>query len=349
MRTRTSHSSSLSSPAFTVVEMLVVLAIMAIVVTLTVPTLSEVRQKSYQAIDATSLRQVGNAVHAYATDNDGSVPHRSAIPDNDLDMVPNGANTGHIAGLSAMSSRLAKSPMAKAEDKITLADTVNLPTGLGQLVTRVNLTPFQATTTYVMNEAYIQARDLFAKSDQHPLEPNRAPNRNHWWMFVDVALKSPQSSWAVNPNFNNLAWPTGPADGDYGTNLYYRTSWAWRGADYATAGTKDMLTANNDLGNLKVNSPIRQGKVMVMSRDPMTMNTYGRDYSTGCHLLLNDGSVQFSNNPYWRQGMFNSGAGWVVLPAGGPATPNPYTAEYGVQAYKLTHAFAYADKYMVNH
>ncbi len=348
MRTRTSAPHP-RSHGFTVVEMLVVLAIVAVGITLTVPTMSEMRQKSYQAVDATGLKQIGNALLAYATDNDSYLPHRSPIPDNDLEMVPNGSNTGHIAGLSAMSSRLPGSLMTKTEDKITLIDAVNVPTGLGQLVTRVDLTPRQTTIKYVMNEAYLQARDLFAKSDQVPLEPNRSPARNHWWMFADIALKSPQSSWVLNPNFNNLAWPTGPADGDYGTNLYYRTSWAWRGADYAATGPKDVLTGNNAWENLKVNSPVRQGKVMVMSRDPLTMNTYGREYSTGCHLLLNDGSVQFSDNHYWRQGMFNSGAGWVSLPSGGVPTPNPYTNEYGVQPYKLTHAFAYADKYMVKH
>ncbi len=347
--THAPHRVHVAQDGFTVVEMLVALAMLAIIVTLTVPTMSEVRQQSYQAVDATGLKQIGNAIHAYAGDNDSYVPHRSPMAENDLGMGPAPANAGQMAGLSAMSSRLPGSPMTKVEDKITLVDSINVPTGLGQLVTRMNVTPRQITTSYVMNEAYLEARELFARSDQTPFEPNKSPARNHWWMFADVALKSPLSSWGLNPNFNNLAWPSGPADGDYGTNHYYRTSWAWRGADYASVGPRDILTANNALSNLRINEPVRQGKAMVMSRDPWTMNTYGRNYSTGCHMLLNDGSVQFSTSHDWRQGNFNSGAGWVTLPSGAPPSPNPYTSEYGVQSYKLTHAFAYADKYMIKH
>jgi type II secretory pathway pseudopilin PulG len=335
--------------AFTVVEMLVALAILAIVVTLTVPTLSEVRQKSYQAVDATGLKQIGNAIHSYAGDNNGAVPHRTPMPENDLAMGPVPANAGQIAGLSAMSSRLPGSPLSKTEDKIILVDSINVPTGLGQLVTRMNIANRQSATTYVMNEAYLQAQDLFSKSDRQAVMPNQTPARNHWWQFASVALKSPLSSWSLNPNFNNLSWPSGPADGDYGSNYYFRTSWAWRGADYASVGPRDTLAANNSPANLKMSESTRQGKVMVMSRDPWTMNTYGRDYSTGCHMLINDGSVQFSTSHAWRQGNFNSGAGWVTLPSGSPPTPNPYTSEYGVQAYKLSHAFAYADKYLLQH
>jgi prepilin-type N-terminal cleavage/methylation domain-containing protein len=333
---------------FTLIELLVVISIIALLISLLLPSLSQAKIVSLQTADGTGLKQVGVAIHTYAADFKDWGPHRQSFYEADGIGTVNANNSGRLAGVTSMSARSANSRLSPGEDRVTPTGLVNVPTGLGQLVSTVQLGVTQATTTYDMSENYIKARELFAKSDQLNDEPGRNPPRNHWWRFVDVAFKSGYSSpWSASPNYNGLQWSSGSAAAASSTNPYYRTSWTYRGADYASANANETLTGNNNVRNFRLSEGTRHGKVMAMSRDPFTINFYNNRSTVGCHLLLNDGSMQFSTNAYWRAGMFNSGAAWVVLPAGVGATPNPYTSENAVQGYKVSHAFAYADKYML--
>jgi prepilin-type N-terminal cleavage/methylation domain-containing protein len=71
-RTRIGRRSS----AFTLVELLVVIGIIAVLVAIMLPTLNRVRAKSRKTVCLSNLRQLGQATHIYAAENKGWLPAR---------------------------------------------------------------------------------------------------------------------------------------------------------------------------------------------------------------------------------------------------------------------------------
>jgi prepilin-type N-terminal cleavage/methylation domain-containing protein/prepilin-type processing-associated H-X9-DG protein len=66
--------------AFTLVELLVVISVVAILAALMLPALASAKEKARRAACLSNLRQVGIAVHAYSGDNSGSIPYGPKAP-----------------------------------------------------------------------------------------------------------------------------------------------------------------------------------------------------------------------------------------------------------------------------
>jgi prepilin-type N-terminal cleavage/methylation domain-containing protein/prepilin-type processing-associated H-X9-DG protein len=64
------------SCAFTLVELLVVIGILAVIVGILVPTLGRARSQANTALCLNNLRQLGSAMISYAMANGGVLPHR---------------------------------------------------------------------------------------------------------------------------------------------------------------------------------------------------------------------------------------------------------------------------------
>src|ERR1700678_206136 len=60
--------------AFTLVELLVVIAVVAILAALLLPALASARQKGQRAACLSNLHQIGIAIQSYASDSGGSIP-----------------------------------------------------------------------------------------------------------------------------------------------------------------------------------------------------------------------------------------------------------------------------------
>lgn len=70
--------------AFTLVELLVVISIIALLIAILLPALRQARQAAYMAGSLSNIRQLTLAQHLYADDNDGSLPFhtfRTHLPD----------------------------------------------------------------------------------------------------------------------------------------------------------------------------------------------------------------------------------------------------------------------------
>jgi prepilin-type N-terminal cleavage/methylation domain-containing protein len=64
--------------AFTLIELLTVIAIIGILAAIIIPTVGSVREKAQRAVDANNLREIGKAAMIYAGDNNDRLPDPDA-------------------------------------------------------------------------------------------------------------------------------------------------------------------------------------------------------------------------------------------------------------------------------
>lgn len=75
-----SHPSSSRVAAFSLVELLVTIAVIAVLIGILLPVLSGARNEARRITCAQNLRQIGIALHAYANDSNGAIPHDYDAP-----------------------------------------------------------------------------------------------------------------------------------------------------------------------------------------------------------------------------------------------------------------------------
>ena len=84
----TIYKKSITTSGFTLIELLVVISIIALLISILLPSLQSARESARSIACMSNLKQIGNALHIYSTDNDGfppvDVPNQG--PDRDLEV-----------------------------------------------------------------------------------------------------------------------------------------------------------------------------------------------------------------------------------------------------------------------
>jgi len=75
-----SNSLAARNQAFTLIELLTVIAIIALLAAMLLPAISSAREKGRRAVCSSNLRQIGIAITSYAQDNFGSIPYGPKAP-----------------------------------------------------------------------------------------------------------------------------------------------------------------------------------------------------------------------------------------------------------------------------
>lgn len=84
----------LSKRAFTLIELLIAIAIIAILVAILVPNFRRARLRSQHVTCSTNCKNVATALEVYSVDHQGRYPSNSGLPG--LNQLINGGNIGRI-------------------------------------------------------------------------------------------------------------------------------------------------------------------------------------------------------------------------------------------------------------
>jgi prepilin-type N-terminal cleavage/methylation domain-containing protein len=360
-------NSRRSSSAFTLVELLVVISIIALLVGILLPAMSQARRAARLTLCSTNEAAIGRALYTYAADFKDETPHRSPSSSADgcisLSAAATSSGTARMAGWAIVGNRYSTGA-AVLEDGWVSTDIFNVPVGLGQLVKGLSFGGSQAASTFT-NIDYISIKSFYCPEDQRATELNREPNiRNSWWSFRDVAFSPYSNPWSSNPNFGNVQGDQHYPNINYsaavttGDNYYFRAGYAYRSGDFAYLSGNapaEVIIGRSDATTRKMSSEVRQNKVIAMDAtkdvhcpsDELTGRQTAKPL--GANLLMQDGSVRLrlpANPVLYHGGGWQTGSAWGWTGASPKAT-NPYI---GGTFYQIdaTNLFASVDKYMTD-
>jgi len=308
------------------IELLVVISIVALLVGILLPALNQARKAAQRSVDSSNQRQIGVALYANATDNNGSAPRRNAISDFGTPGM-NQANLDIGYGMIAGACLSGVTP-----------GNVTRVLGMGSLLGGPGSSAVPDTDGSF--GGYIDMDVMFSPADKkasryggHWVDIVEEPEDSaSFWRLREYFMDGYNSSWYRN----NLVHGTQP-----GGNLHFMSSYAYRGSDYSwydpdvellkvLSNQTESLGANTTVWN----TPALQAKLVANAERALTDHKdFADNYvlmnhnlgalnqntlQKGVNAMLGDGSVSYHADDEWVDMMtpawpYGSGArigGW---------------------------------------
>lgn len=95
---------------FTLIELMVVVAIIALLISITMPAMSEARRVSKKSVCLNNLHQIGTGIHAYLQVNRDTFPHVARFPTREWSIAQNVGRIAHPTLPIAFSRELGGRP-----------------------------------------------------------------------------------------------------------------------------------------------------------------------------------------------------------------------------------------------
>ncbi len=276
---------------FTLIELLVVISIVALLISILLPSLSQARTIAKMTLDASYQQQIGRGVFTYAADYKDYAPPQGGQPSPD---VPGGNVAGpHIWGDYAWPGT-------------GLPTAVARPMGIGVLFSPGSLANPDPSITF---GNYITTIDLaFSPNDRLASRTSGGIDFPSYWTrrhyFGDVY----QVPWSRDGATNWTQYAGG-------ANYMFESSYTWRGCDYSwydpTVSTTVVLsyqspTVSNgdgaDPNSVRANYARAKTSHKDFANKPVLMNknfTLLNPKQPGANVMKGDGSVKFANNTSW--------------------------------------------------
>jgi prepilin-type N-terminal cleavage/methylation domain-containing protein len=131
--------------AFTLIELLTVIAIIGILASILIPTVGRVRESARRTVDASNIRQVGQASLIYANDNREALPPRNL---NNTTGLPEGAATGNTTDGIGYAAALALGGGLNDASIWVSASDAQVPSNTASTILNATGTPRTVTTQF---------------------------------------------------------------------------------------------------------------------------------------------------------------------------------------------------------
>ena len=163
-------------PAFTLVEMLVVVAIVSLLAALLFPVFGRAREKARQASCTSNLKQIGLALKQYAQDYDGSYPDRAVLGLSGLREASDSQSLPSVLAPYLKSVQVFVCPSGRKELQ-ELGNTYQISTS-ASVLSNPDLIEGQSATTLLMWDCYSYQNGTPVGSTGNPT-PNLPKAQRH--------------------------------------------------------------------------------------------------------------------------------------------------------------------------